>query len=155
MYGVRTVDRIMTEMPFEVLITVLCLIVGLPMALGVLPPPTSLVRTLPEWSIRCWGSLLSLGGITTLVGLLLSHATQKRRFIEGLYIEGAGMAILGSGALVFGLTIFVAAGWHAMFSVLVYLVMAVSCFFRYRTTRHTVKKMKEAIGIERKFLHGN
>lgn len=155
MYGLRATGRMMSEMPFEVFITILCLMAGLPMALGILPPPTSLVRTLPVWAIRCWGSLLSLGGITTLTGLFLSHATKKRRFVEGLYIESAGMAILGSGALVFGLTIFVAAGWHAMFSVLVYFVMAASCFFRYRATRHTVKKMKEAIGIERKFLHGN
>lgn len=151
----RAVDRIMSEMPFEVLITFLCLATGLPMAVGILPSPASLIRVLPGWSIQCWGAMLSMGGLLTFVGLGLSHATKHRKFIEGLYIEGAGMLILGAGTLVFGLTIAAAAGWRALFGMLVYFVMAASCFFRFRTLRRTVSEMKKAVEIERGHLHGD
>lgn len=155
MYRLRTINKVMSEMPFEVLITLMCLFSGLPMALGILPSPSSVLSTLPVWAIRCWGVMLSVGGLTTIIGLLMSHATRNRKFVEGLYIEGGGMLILGSGALVFGLTIMAAAGMRSIFSVCVYLALTASCFFRFRTAKQTVRKMKEAIDLERKRIHGD
>lgn len=155
MRAVRTLDRMMSEMPFEVLIVFLCLFSGLPMALGILPSPGSLIRTLPTWGIRLWGATLSIGGFMAIIGLVMSHVDRRRRFIEGMYIEGGGLLMIGAGALVFGLCILVAAGWPAAFSILIYGVMAASCFFRFRTVRRTVRKMREAIDLERKLQSGD
>lgn len=152
---IRLVDSVMSEMPFEVLIILLCILTGLPMALGVLPQPNSLIATLPSWTIKCWGGLLSVGGITALIGLIMSHLIARRRFVEGMYLEAGGLLVIGSGALVFGLCIVVAVGWPAVFSISVYCIMAAACFFRYRTIRRTISKMREAIVLERKHLDGD
>lgn len=154
MRAVRTMDRMMSEMPFEVLIVFLCILSGTPMAFGAVPSPNSLLVSLPHWAVRGWGALLAVGGLMTYIGLVMSHIVAKRRFIEGLYVEAGGLLLIGSGSLVFSMSIMAVNGWNSIFSISVYIVLAASCFFRYRTLRRTIRKMREAIELERK-LHGS
>jgi hypothetical protein len=91
----------------------------------------------------------------TLVGLTMSHLTTRRRFLEGLYVEAGGLFALGAGSLVFSLGIAAAQGTRATFSILVYLMVSLSCYFRYRSLKRTVHKMRHAIELERKLQNGD
>lgn len=147
-------DGMMAEAPFEVLFMILCLLSGIPLALGALPPPNSLTATLPPLLIRLWGLTLAIGGGITLTGLIMAHLYRQRRFVEGLIIEGGGLVALGSAVFVFALAIIVVNGTAAVFGISVYFMLTASCFARWRTTRRAVKKMKTALDLERKLQSG-
>jgi hypothetical protein len=152
---VKWLDRMLSEDQFKVFFMILCLFAGIPLALGA-PAPSSVVAALPVLVIRLWGVTLALGGVTSLVGIAMRHATRSRLFIEGLIIEGAGLVALASAAATFATVIIVVnATWSAAFGTATYFMFVAACIFRFRTIRRVVRKMQEAIELERRLQSGD
>lgn len=117
---------------FEILIAWLCLVSGVPMLLD-RAQPNSVISLLPEWLVRLWGINLALGGLLILLGYG-AWRHRSRTFAHGelgLGIEQAGLCLLGSGTLVFGIIIVMVAGWAGMLPAGTYLVFTAACLFRY------------------------
>lgn len=152
---VRFADSILTEDPFRIFFVVLCLLVGVPYVLGVLPPPNALESALPAVVIRLWGATLVLGSLTTLCGIVMAHALRSRRYIEGLMIEGGGLLVLASPSIVLSLVLVITSGLDAALGISTYAMFATACLYRFRGCRRTTNKMREAIQLERKLQEGN
>lgn len=128
---------------FEMLIAALCLISGIPIALG-FPTVNSVTSLLPVWLIRCWGADLALAGLLILIGLIAGRAakTVNRRMFM-IQIEQAGLTMLGTGSAVLMMSIMTIGGWRAALPVGTYLALTLSCYFR------TIEISDVKRGIER------
>lgn len=117
---------------FEILIAWLCLVSGVPMMIGH-AQPNSVIALLPEWLVRVWGINLALGGLLILLGYgAWRHRARTVVHGElGLSVEQAGLCLLGSGTLVFGVIIILVAGWAGTLPAGTYLVFTAACLFRY------------------------
>lgn len=130
---------------FELLIAYLCVVAGLPLALGA-PPPNSIQRILPSWLVHCWGATLFIGGVLIVLGLALRRgAPGISRLLVGLRIEQAGLLPMAAGAAVFSLVITVAAGWPGVFAGGTYLMFAAACLLRTVEVRDTARGIDQAV----------
>ena len=99
----------------EVMLAVLCLLSGMQILLtsGRLAP-SSVLSTLPVWAVLCWASVLTLGGLWDVAGVL----------IPNLYLRRAGLSLLSSGAFVMGFTVIALTGYRRALVAGTYLIFA-------------------------------
>src|SRR5207244_3581493 len=90
----RHIPNALTNYPFEVLSSILGLLVGIPLLLG-LAAPTSLVVMLPSIGYWAYAVALVLGGGTTAVGLRTKHPM----------VLASGLQLLGGSFGVYGLAV--------------------------------------------------
>lgn len=122
---------------FEVFFGVLCLLAALPMlARPTEFAPRSIQATLPLGLVIAWGITLLMGGVLVLTGL----------FTRNYRIEQAGLALLGSGALVFGMSIVLFAPWDPSraLSVATYGAFTLTCVYRYRQLTRVLYAIQHA-----------
>lgn len=98
--------------------------------------PNSIQTHLSEWVIRLWGMDLILGGGLSATGLL----TERPR------IEQGGLAFLFTGAMIFGVAIFLYTGLAGLLPVLTYFFFAASAIARFRK----LGKIQDGINNARK-----
>lgn len=127
---------------FELFVAMLCMYTGLPLALGVVPAPHSIAYTLPPWTLSIWGLMLSLGGLCTVTGILWRYIN-KVQFVAGLYVEKAGLWMLGSCSIVLGIAIGYYAGDVGLLTAGVFGALAAACFSRIRTINKEADIVKE------------
>ncbi len=82
---------VLTNYPFEVIVTFIALVIGLPLLCG-LVAPTSLVVLLPSIGYWAYAAALVLGGIFTGVGLRLKSSAALS---SGLQLLGGSYAVYG------------------------------------------------------------
>lgn len=100
----RFTPTIVTSYPFEVFVTALGLIIGVPLVLG-LAAPTSLVVLLPTFMYWAYAVAVILGACTVGVGLRTKHAL----------VLAAGLQLLGGSFMVYALAVVAVAGWPSGF----------------------------------------
>lgn len=106
----------------EVFIALLCILAGLPILLNpAVFAPVSVLAVLPVFLVMAWAVALVLGGLLTLVGILLSN----------VYIERAGLILIAVGAFIFGTTILLVTGTTRLFSVGTYYIFSWAMGSRY------------------------
>lgn len=127
---------------FELLIAFIFAVSGLPLALGVAPNPTSIIAVLPDIARVVWGILLSTGGFLVLWGIIWRHYNPIK-FVSGLYLERAGLYMLGSSTAVFVLAIVVFAGTAGFFAGMTYGAFAAACASRTRSIGKEIGIIRE------------
>lgn len=127
---------------FELWVALLCMISGLPLALGVAPSPNSALAVMPTWTFFLWGLSLSLGGGCTVTGILWRYLN-KQQFIAGLLVEKAGLFMLGAACAVLALAIGFYAGGPGLLTSGICGALAAACASRIRTINKEAKIVKE------------
>jgi hypothetical protein len=90
--------------PFQTYLLALSVVSGLPILFGYIGAG-SMARELPFWLAFCWGLALFIGSSVALVG-----SYWRGNAANALTIERAGLAVIGSAAIVYGVVIIFAAG---------------------------------------------
>lgn len=144
----RWLRGVLMEDQFKLFVAVLCMISGIPLTIRAVAAPNSLVVVLSPLGIRLWGGSLGLGGTLVIAGILLRHIKARRRYIEGLMIEAAGLIPLGLAALVVAVLAIYVVGTQALFGASVYLMFTFACAARFWATQQIVKQVRLAIQLE-------
>jgi hypothetical protein len=139
---VRNLANAWQGFQFEILIAFICALSGIPLAFSIAPRPTSIVVVLPELARIVWGISLSLGGSLVLVGIIWRY-NNPIKFISGLYLERAGLYMLGSSTAVFVLAIIVFAGANGFFSGMTYGAFASACLSRTMLITREISIIRE------------
>jgi hypothetical protein len=90
--------------PFQIYLLALSVVSGAPILFGSIGAG-SIERELPFWLAFCWGLALFGGS-----GLALFGSFWQGGYVNALTMERIGLAIVGSAAVVYSITIMVAAG---------------------------------------------
>jgi hypothetical protein len=138
----RGIMRAWNTAQFELFVALLCMVSGVPLSLGIAPNPNSIVATLPTWAVVAWGVSLSFGGGCTVTGILWRHINELQ-FIAGLYVEKAGLYMLGSACLVLALAIGIHVGGSGLVTSGICGALAAACVSRVRTINKEAKIVKE------------
>lgn len=96
----RVTPKTVVEYPFEVFVSALGFIIGIPLLTG-LARPESLALLLPHLAYIAYGVALVLGAVTVAVAL-------KRRHAGAL---ASGLQLLGGSFAVYALAVVAVAGW--------------------------------------------
>lgn len=126
----------------EMYTAVLCVLVGIPLVVGITPSPNSVQNILPTWALVVWGITLTLGGLCTVTGILWRYF-QPLQFVRGLLIEKAGQYMLGASCSVLCLAISLYTGPGGLLIAGTYGAFALACISRTRTINKEVKVVKE------------
>jgi hypothetical protein len=136
------------EDQFKLFVAGLCTLSGLPLAVGTVPAPQSLESVLSPLGRQLWGFSLAIGGGLVVWGILMRNVWTRRRYIEGLMIEAAGLIPLGLAALVVCTLAIYVLGSQALFGGTVYAMFTVACASRYWAIHTVVKTLRQAINQE-------
>lgn len=115
----RHTPPVLFEYPFELFLSVLCLLSGLPMLLG-LATPRSIEALLPWPVVRMWALALIVGSVSTSYGLL--RASRVPAF--------TGLRLLGDASLIYAVAILIVAGWRGLLASMLTLAFATACLAR-------------------------
>lgn len=139
---VHRIIRAWAGYQFEILWAVVCLLVGLPLASGLAPSPSSVNALLPTVLRVVWGISLTLGGGLTLSGILWRHLNVNR-FVSGLYVERSGLLMLGTSAAAFVLVVWFYAGAPSLFVAAIYGAFIAACVSRTRSIGMEISIIRE------------
>lgn len=129
----------LTYYPFEVLASMVGLLVGLPLLLG-LAAPTSLVLLLPDAVYWLYAVMVSVGAGTTAVGL---HARNS-------LVLASGLQLLGGSYLVYALATVAISGFSVAWLVFgAFSTLGLLCVVRASHFRRLLDIQKGATNIER------
>lgn len=98
-FPLRWFRRLTDTQPFEVFLSLVCLVSGAPLLFNG-PTPGTIEETLPGFLVTLWGIELVLGGGLTLAGL----ATRS------VHTERLGLSLLAAASLVYAVVL-VTVGW--------------------------------------------
>jgi hypothetical protein len=116
--------------PFEVFMSALCVVAGLPLVFDG-PAPGTLEQNLPLFIVKLWGVELAGGGILTLLGLALTGTPRGTR------IERSGLAFLATASGVYALVLMLVAWPTAVASVAILVGFAGACLWRRSSMKRT------------------
>lgn len=116
-----------TNYPFEVMVGVIALLMGLPFLLGT-TAPASLVALVGVVAFRAWAAALTLGGLTVLAGLRLPSRPNPLILAAGLQLAGGSFFVYALAVLI----VLGSAGWTGLvaYGLLCLLSMARATHFR-------------------------
>lgn len=106
--------------PFQIFLSALCVVAGLPFLLGFTPEPGSLESLLPSWLVLWWGGNLVVGGGLSFVGVAFGLKV----------VERLGLALLAPAAFIYGGGILIDAGAQAFIGGAIILAFGMACFIR-------------------------
>jgi hypothetical protein len=133
---------------FKLFIAFLCMTSGIPLIINAVSAPQVLLVALSTNGVRFWGATLGLGGFLVVFGIFMRHIKARRRYVEGLLIESAGLLSLGPAALVVACLALYVVGTKALFTACLYVAFTLACAARFWAVQVTVKRMREAIDNE-------
>lgn len=101
--------------PFERYLLLLAIVGTVPLLVGE-PTSGSIEASLPLWVVLSWGVLLVLGCSTALVGVYwpLREPITPASFVQSLFLERLGLAMVYPTALVYAAIIVLATGWQGV-----------------------------------------
>lgn len=132
--------NVLTFYPFEVLATVVGLLVGISLLLGVVAP-TSLALLLPDIVYGAYAVGLTLGGLTTAVGL----------YSKNNLVLAPGLQLLGGSYLVYSLAVLAISGFATggvAFGA--FVLLGLLCLIRASHFRRLLDIQKGAIDLGRR-----
>lgn len=116
--------------PFEVFISALCVVAGLPLVFDG-PAPGTLEQHLPVILVKLWGLELSGGGVLTLLGLALTGTPRGTR------IEKSGLLFLATAAGVYALVLVLVAWPASVASAAILVGFSGACLWRRSSMKRT------------------
>lgn len=119
--------------PFELWISTLCLIAGVPLVGGA-PAPTSIDALLPDWMARWWGAMLIVGALLVTAGLFRPRS----------HLERLGHSLLGPAALVYALAIVTILGARGALSSAIIFGFGLACLTRAAVLSTAERLIREA-----------
>lgn len=116
---VRHIPPAFLVYPFELFLSLLCVVSGATLLLGA-PAPMSLEALLPLVVVKVWAGTLLLGSGLTAVGIL------RGRQLTAIY----GLRLLGDAALVYSIAILVVGGIRGVTAGVITVAFAIACLAR-------------------------
>jgi hypothetical protein len=144
----RWLRSALSEDQFKLWIAWLCAISGIPLIFVAVPPPGSLALMLNPVGVRLWGFSVGLSGVLIITGILLRHIKARRRYIEGLMVEAAGLIPLCLSTIILGTMALYVVGKPAIFGACVYLSFAGAAASRFWAIQQIVKTIRVALDQE-------
>lgn len=86
--------------------------------------PDSLREVIPEWAVVAWGSMLAIGSLLTLVGMLFQS-------VNGIITEQIGSALVAATTVFYSVVVFIIVGGTAIQTVGVILAWGLACALRW------------------------
>jgi hypothetical protein len=126
------VRKALIETPMEVLLFEVFIIDGMYQLFhGVKATPSTITALLPYWLLVVWAAMLVVGGAIGLVGRL--YALWQ--------VERAGLAVIGSAAIAYGLAIVFEGGLRGLVAASIDLSIGAAFLIRYRMLGQAVKQV--------------
>lgn len=116
--------------PFEVYISALCVLAGLPLIFGG-PTPGTMRDYLPNTLVTLWGIELVTGGVLTLAGLAMAGT------IRGYRWERAGLTFLATAGGVYAVVLMVTAWPQAVITIALLIGLSLACLWRTSSMKRT------------------
>lgn len=109
--------------PRVVFILALCVISGVPLAIGHATPGSIDAKLNHVWVI-IWGVMLVFGSLATLIGILKLDA-------DGILLEQIGSVAVGGASIMYGAVILATITWQGTVPSLVFVAFGLACFWRW------------------------
>ncbi len=135
----RIIPRVLTEYPYEILVGLIALLLGLPFLLGA-TAPASLLALVGTVAFHAWAAALVIGGFTVLVGLHLPAYPNPLILAAGLQLAGGALGVYAIAAL----AVLGVAGWTGFAA---YVLLSVLSFVRSHHFRRIADIQKGASQI--------
>lgn len=117
--------------PFELLLAVMCLISSVSTLLGAPSDRSALYRLLPFWFVQTWALTLLIGSLALICGASSAVDLNGRIVIRRVPCYRFGLRLLGAGSLVYGATLFLAAGVAALTVGPIIFALSAACYIRH------------------------
>lgn len=124
----KYIPRFLITNPFELLISVMCILGSLPYIFSRLPN-SSLEVLLPLWLVKIWGVTLLGGGILVTFGIIRYNR----------YLERAGLSLLGPSAIVYATTLVVVLQVRSLVAAFIIYAFGFACLIRDFTIKVATK----------------
>jgi hypothetical protein len=126
--------------PFQVFILSLCVISGVPIVIGLKPPPGSLQEFVPPLILEVWGFCLVIGALMGLIG-----AAWRDRG-NGLIVEQLGLTLVGLACCFYAVIL----GYYTLdrgglFSAAITLGFGLSCLVRAWQIQQYLKRVHRVV----------
>lgn len=89
-----------------------------------------------------WGLLLTFGGVSVMAGILWRHY-QPAKFISGLWLEQAGIIMLGSAVLIFTIVVILYGKTSSVFTSSINGAFIAACLSRIVAIRKEIGIVRE------------
>jgi cytochrome bd-type quinol oxidase subunit 2 len=109
--------------PRVVFILALCVLSGIPLAMGNATPGSINDQLDTAWVV-IWGVMLVVGALTTLIGVLKLDA-------DGILLEQIGSVAVGGASLLYAGAIFAKVQWAGSVPMLIIAGFGIACFWRW------------------------
>lgn len=129
--------------PFELLLAFMCLVSGTSTLLGAPNERSAVVRVLPEWFLHSWALVLVLGGLALICGASSAVQLDGRVIIRRIACYRFGLRLLGAASLIYGATLFIAAGLAAFTVAPIVLAFSLACYVRHADITARSKVLNE------------
>lgn len=125
--------RVLIQETFEVFTAILCLISGVPLAIGKIEAD-SIEASLPRLFAHGWGISLLTGAVLTLVGLIIANNVNGprafHRMIAGHKIERLGLLTLSWASGIYACSILLAVGVGGFVAAMLIFTFSLTCLTR-------------------------
>lgn len=123
--------------PFEIWLLGACALAGTVQLISGARPGTLTAQLSPVAQIA-WCVLLGLGGLVALTGIFWRGQVKL-----ALEMESIGLTSVTVACLVYAVGIFFAVAWDGLFSVVIYLTVALCCLIRRRRIEKVLKPTRK------------
>lgn len=148
----RLYDRLPTWLlsrPEAGLLAFMCLLSGVPSAAGVVRPH-SLEVMMPPWLVRCWGLVLVVGAVASIVGLTSIREEGGKEVLHRAAPYKLGMRMLSLGSAVYAFAVMYVAGLQGLGAAPIILGFAAACWLRLLGLRVWEIRSRGVRGYQRK-----
>lgn len=126
--------------PFEIMVSIVALIMGVPFLVGLMAPAT-LIGLVGGFAFHLWAAALSIGGATILAGMALAPRPHP-------LVAAAGLSLTAGCFAVYSLAVIVALGSGGWTGFTVYLLLSLVAFIRASYFRRIVDIQKGATRLQ-------
>lgn len=127
--------------PHQVLVAAVLVAAGLPVIVGG-PRPGSLAAALPAVLLAIWGTVLVVGGLLVLAAAVVRSA------LTALYLERAADLPLAVMCVVYGGSVWIAAGPRGWTAAVITLGFAAAFGWRGWQVRHSLRDLRRRLAEE-------
>lgn len=136
----RIVPRSVMEYPFEVMVGIIAVLMGLPFLIGT-AAPASLIALVGTVAFYAWAAALTIGGVTVLAGLRLPARPNP-------LITAAGLQLAGGAFGVYSIAIVVVLGTSGWAVLSAYVLLCIVSMIRASHFRRILDIQKGATRLQ-------
>jgi hypothetical protein len=130
--ALQYIPKPVLQQPFELLLSVMCLLSGITYVLGN-TPSSAIDRFLPEYFVKSWGLCLCIGSILLLTGILKTNPLLQR----------AGLSLLSPTSIVYAIVLIAYVGKASIFSASIITAFSLACAVKDYTIKIATMSIKQ------------